>query len=179
MLTLAVLLGIVVSACSTSAADSATEEVTEGSVDRAWAEAAECLTDNGYSVETQRVDNSWSLLFDGTPEESDAFFDLYNGCVTDAESVNLAFLRMQVPEGAERVELASEFQICLGSAGVENPVTYDPNNPDQVSALADAQTQLGYALDDPAVTDDQRFTDVLICFDTYELLFPDRFVAAE
>lgn len=175
-LALAISFAVAGSACSTNDTEVAEDDVTEGSVDQAWVEAAECLTSEGYSVETQRDGDTWSIAFEGNPEETSAFSNLYDNCVSKAETLNLAFLRAQVPDGTERVELADEFNGCLAEAGIES-VVYDPNNPDQASALADAQTQLGYALDDPAVTDDPNFLIVLTCFQTYELLFPDRLEA--
>lgn len=170
-LTLSILL---TSAGLSGCSDELHEEVTEEVVDQAWTEAAECLTDQGYEVRKDRRGNSWSLEFGG--EAEGVVFDLrYGNCVGDAEALTMKFLRTQIPEGAQRLELAAEFQDCLSSAGIPDPVGYDPTNPDSVAVLRDAIVKLGYSNDDPGVADDPRFGAVLRCFDTYELLFPDRF----
>ena len=159
----------VLSACSAPI-----EDATEESVDQAWTDAAQCLTEHGYSVEQERIGNDWGLSIGG--DQDGVLFELrYDRCVGDAEAITLAFLRTQVPEGAERVELASEFQSCLSSAGIPTQVAYDPSSPDAAAVLRDTQTQMGYTAGDPTVADDPRFPAVLGCFDTYEILFPERF----
>ena len=141
---------------------------------QAWTEAAECLTSRGYDVQQVRTGNNWSLTFDGEPDG--IVFDLrYEVCVGDAEAMNVAYLRTQVPEGDQRLEVAAEFQSCLSAAGIPNTVFYDPTSPDAAATLRDAQIELGYTVADPDVADDPRFGEVLGCFDTYELLFPERF----
>lgn len=173
LFTLWVLLGLGASACSSG---QQAQEVTEEAVDLAWAEAAECFTNAGYSVRTQRTGNEWGVVFDGIPEErNELFFEryVYDNCVDDAAAITTDFLRTQIPEGAERLEMAAEFEACLSSAGVTKSA-YDPNNPDQPAVLRDAQRQLGYGPGDPTVVDDPRFGTVLQCLGDFELLFPHR-----
>lgn len=171
---LCLLLAVFAVSCASEGA-LAEQAPTEDAVERAWAEAAECLTNAGFiGVEVDRDDNTWSISFGGDADGTIAGFR-YDRCVGDAEKINLALLRTLIPEGAERLAVAVEFQTCLESAGLENPVAYDPENPDSSAVLADAITKLGYSNETPDVADDPRFSEVLSCFDRYERLFPDRF----
>jgi len=172
---------LLLSAC-TAGGNTATDgsPPTEGAVEAAWRAAEQCLRADGYDASAEQTDLSgraqWGVSLGGDVEETQAFLGLYDTCVAEAERLNLAFDRARLPEGAEQVELAASFDRCIANAEIE-PLTYDRANPDEVSALADATSKLGYAQDDETVGDDPRFETVLGCFQAHELLFPGRFEA--
>ncbi|MCP3878808.1 MAG: hypothetical protein GY701_10520 [Sulfitobacter sp.] len=114
------------------------------------------------------------MAFEGELDETPDFISAYDDCVSDADEVSRAFLRSQIPEGAERLELAESFDGCIEAVGLQ-PLRYDPNNADEVAALAEVVTQLGYQLGDTGVADNERYNEALDCFLSHELLFPGRF----
>ena len=167
-------LGLIASACVSGGGNEDGGSLTAGDVEAGWRLAAECLDDAGYLAVAEEDPSGWGISFDGNVEESNAFMEDYEFCVSDAERLSLEFAQTQIPEGEERLELAASFDECIKTAGLE-PLNYDLNNADEVAALAEVTIQLGYRLDETAVADDPRFNEALDCFETHELLFPNRF----